>query len=202
MKISYIFLIFAAIFLLLYLAKKFPQKFGRYIFFWVGPKPQEGLSSKTYFLIWAKVCFVFSIALIIFFISLGTVMEKKNIDILELPILAAFLFFALPIFIVIGIIRLFESLVKAYIYRDKKITLIHTIYLPLLNEGTDVWRPVEAKHIEGNIYKIISKNETESDEEWMFSTGDYVRCEEKKFQDKQKSSLAAVEKIEFSEVNS
>lgn len=63
------------------------------------------------------------------------------------------------------------------------------IYIYLLNEGTDVWRPVDAELIEENIYKILSKN-TDSSEEWQFSTNDIVECEDKIFQNGDKGLIA------------
>jgi hypothetical protein len=53
------------------------------------------------------------------------------------------------------------------------------IYLPLLNEGTDVWRPVEAEHLGGDLYRIAQ--EPPADEEWPVRSGDIVRCKRKKF---------------------
>lgn len=68
------------------------------------------------------------------------------------------------------------------------------IFVYLFDEGTDVWRSVEAEHIEGNIYKIISEKQDET-ENWQFSAGDFVRCEEKTFQDG--TGLVAIEKIDY-----
>lgn len=52
-----------------------------------------------------------------------------------------------------------------------------TIYIRLLNEGTDVFRPVQAEKLEKNIFKII---ETESYnpecETWEFIPGQIVHC--------------------------
>ena len=36
---------------------------------------------------------------------------------------------------------------------------IETIYVALLNEGTPVWRPVDAELIEDNQYRTISRND-------------------------------------------
>jgi hypothetical protein len=51
-----------------------------------------------------------------------------------------------------------------------------TIYVYLLDEGTDVWRPVEAVHLGDNRYRITLVNVDRSDEHWQFSKGDIVRC--------------------------
>lgn len=52
-----------------------------------------------------------------------------------------------------------------------------TIYMPLLNEGTDVWRPVEATHLRATTYRV--EGEVPEGEEWMFAPGLLVRCEPK-----------------------
>jgi hypothetical protein len=53
-----------------------------------------------------------------------------------------------------------------------------TIYIPLLDEGVDVWRPVDAVWDEGEIYTIISEKNNET-ENWGFVTGQKVRCRER-----------------------
>jgi hypothetical protein len=55
-----------------------------------------------------------------------------------------------------------------------------TIYVYLLDEGTDVWRPVEAEHVGGEQYRILSANADPEDEHWQFQTGEVVRCETRK----------------------
>ena len=54
------------------------------------------------------------------------------------------------------------------------------IYIPLLNEGTEVLRPVVAYDMGNNIYKIIGTeqglNPEDLDEEWLFPVGSYVTC--------------------------
>ena len=49
------------------------------------------------------------------------------------------------------------------------------IYMPLLDEGTDVWRPVEATHLKDETYRV--EGEVPEDERWMFAPGFLVRCE-------------------------
>lgn len=51
-----------------------------------------------------------------------------------------------------------------------------TIYMPLLNEGVDVWRPVEAMKI-NDIGYMVTEN-APPDEEWAFQPGHILRCEE------------------------
>jgi hypothetical protein len=52
-----------------------------------------------------------------------------------------------------------------------------TIYMPLLNEGVDVWRPVEAMKITDLGY-MVTEN-PRPDEEWAFQPGHILRCEER-----------------------
>lgn len=55
-----------------------------------------------------------------------------------------------------------------------------TIYVALLDEGTDVWRPVEAEQIRAECFRIVSANPDPEDEHWEFSPGSVVRCERRK----------------------
>jgi len=73
-----------------------------------------------------------------------------------------------------------------------------TIYVYLLDEGVDVWRPVKAIHVRDKIYKIVSENQDQEDEKWQFSTGDFVRCELKHLSetDDYQDKLIAVERVQ------
>jgi hypothetical protein len=64
-----------------------------------------------------------------------------------------------------------------------------TIYMLLLNEGTDVWRPVKATLVSADAYRV--EGEMPDDEEWMFAPGSVVRCELRTFSDGE--GMAAVE---------
>jgi hypothetical protein len=55
------------------------------------------------------------------------------------------------------------------------------ILMPLLNEGTDCWRPVSAKLCEDGGYEILGI--MPAGEEWQFAPGKRVRCQEKRFPD-------------------
>ncbi|MEK6700550.1 MAG: hypothetical protein AABZ10_16080 [Nitrospirota bacterium] len=72
---------------------------------------------------------------------------------------------------------------------------IETIFIALLDEAVDVWRPVEAIRIEKSKYKITSVNSDPDDEHWQFVTGDIVLCEEKQFQGGSRG-LIAVKKVQ------
>jgi hypothetical protein len=50
------------------------------------------------------------------------------------------------------------------------------IYVSLENEGTDVWRPVEAKRVDHDIYLIPDETVVPKDEVWQFQPGTVVRC--------------------------
>ena len=51
------------------------------------------------------------------------------------------------------------------------------IYIALLNEGVDVWKPVEAERLHGNVYRILSQPYDRTIESWQFEPGDEVLCE-------------------------
>jgi len=43
------------------------------------------------------------------------------------------------------------------------------LLMPLLNEGTDVWRPVEAEALGNGLYRVTGQ--APDDEEWAFPSG-------------------------------
>ena len=55
-------------------------------------------------------------------------------------------------------------------------TDVAQIYVALLDEGVDVWRPVQAERLGGNRYRIISQPYDRSIESWEFEPGDVVLC--------------------------
>ena len=66
-----------------------------------------------------------------------------------------------------------------------------TIYVALENEGVDVWRPVDASDLGDALFQILSACDSET-EQWQFSSGAVVRCENRSFEDG-RSGLAAIE---------
>lgn len=56
-----------------------------------------------------------------------------------------------------------------------------TMYMPLLNEGTDVWRPVEVTPLYGGVYRV--EGTVPADEEWAFPPGTIVDVQWKAFSD-------------------
>lgn len=83
------------------------------------------------------------------------------------------------------------------LYRKKSMNKTDKIYMPLLDEGTPVWRPVMAARLDQERFVIISNNINPEDEEWQFSSGDTVRCEMKELMHDEIKiiALVAVEKI-------
>ncbi len=55
-----------------------------------------------------------------------------------------------------------------------------TIYMPLTDEGTECWRPVEAEPHEG-AYRVLG--EVPETEIWRFPPGSLVICQPKDFSD-------------------
>ncbi len=68
------------------------------------------------------------------------------------------------------------------------------IYVRLLGEGTEVWRPVDATHEGADRYRIVSENFDPNDECWEFPTGQLVKCEQRSFSDGIRG-LAAIVKV-------
>ncbi len=54
---------------------------------------------------------------------------------------------------------------------------ITQIYVALLDEGVEVWRPVQAERVGGNTYRILGQPYDRSIETWQFEPGDVVFCE-------------------------
>ena len=65
------------------------------------------------------------------------------------------------------------------------------VYIRLKEEGTECWRPVDAKEEVAGVFRILSAQPTE--EVWEFPAGSSVRCEKKQFASG--AALAAIERI-------
>jgi hypothetical protein len=50
------------------------------------------------------------------------------------------------------------------------------IYVALLDEGVEVWRPVQAELVNGDVYRIISQPYDRTIEAWQFEPGERVIC--------------------------
>ena len=55
-----------------------------------------------------------------------------------------------------------------------------TIYVALLDEGIDVWRPVEAQKLSHDRYLIVDQAYDPGIERWEFQPGSVVRCRKEK----------------------
>jgi hypothetical protein len=51
------------------------------------------------------------------------------------------------------------------------------VYIPLLDEGTPVWRPTEAEEVSDLTFMVLpTANYNPDDEHWAFPPGTIVRC--------------------------
>jgi len=85
------------------------------------------------------------------------------------------------------------SWIDSYSMTGGKI-IVAQIYMPLLDEGVPVWRPVEALQVRDDIYRVVSADSGFPSEQWQFSTGSLVRCKSHTFADGV-IGLAAYEQI-------
>jgi hypothetical protein len=66
-----------------------------------------------------------------------------------------------------------------------------TVYVRLLNEATDVWRPVPARALQDGTFEILElEGGTPEDEEWEFQPHSRVICSEKLFSDGERAPVA------------
>ncbi len=70
-----------------------------------------------------------------------------------------------------------------------------TIFVALLDEGVDVWRPVQARSLDHGHFRIIGVDADTSDEKWQFPVGAIVKCVNKEFADGT-DGMIAVEQVE------
>jgi hypothetical protein len=54
-----------------------------------------------------------------------------------------------------------------------------SIHVALLDEGTLVWRPVQARHVRGAVYEILGI--VPAGEKWEFQPGQLVECKQHVF---------------------
>ena len=55
-----------------------------------------------------------------------------------------------------------------------------TIYVPLLDENVEVWRPVEARRLSDKTYLIVDQDYDRSVERWAFEPGTAVTCRQER----------------------
>lgn len=59
------------------------------------------------------------------------------------------------------------------------------IYIPLLNEGTKVYRPTFGELVEEGLFRVLpAENYDPLDESWAYIPGTIVKCENKTFDGK------------------
>lgn len=51
------------------------------------------------------------------------------------------------------------------------------IFVSLLDEQVDVWRPIQAEHLHDDVYRITDQPYDRTVEMWQFEPGDVVVCE-------------------------
>lgn len=51
------------------------------------------------------------------------------------------------------------------------------IFVRLLDEAVDAWRPIRAERVDGDRYRIIEQKYDRDIERWEFGPGDRVVCE-------------------------
>jgi hypothetical protein len=70
-----------------------------------------------------------------------------------------------------------------------------TVFVALLGEGVDVWRPVQARPLGGGLFRIVGVDADVSDESWQFPVGAIVTCARKQFANGQ-IGMTAVGRVE------
>ena len=63
----------------------------------------------------------------------------------------------------------------------QRVNVSTRIFISLLNEGTDCWRPANAKEHGEGVFEILGI--IPAGEEWQFAPGMRVRCQTKQFAD-------------------
>ena len=51
------------------------------------------------------------------------------------------------------------------------------VFVSLVDECVDVWRPVQAVHVYSSVYRIADQEYDRESETWQFEPGDEVVCE-------------------------
>ena len=63
------------------------------------------------------------------------------------------------------------------------------VYVRLIGEGSDVFRPVDARRLSDHVFEIVDEWQ-DLDEVWEFTCGDHVLCIDHTFQDGSQGLLA------------
>jgi hypothetical protein len=62
--------------------------------------------------------------------------------------------------------------------RGRVVGELCTVYVYLLDEGVDVWRPVTAERLSPELFRLSGP--VPERESWQFQPGEVVRCEERR----------------------
>ncbi|KAA3613517.1 MAG: hypothetical protein DWQ01_03055 [Planctomycetota bacterium] len=73
------------------------------------------------------------------------------------------------------------------------------IYVRLLDEAVDVWRPVQAKFVSGDVFYLVEQEYDRDIESWEFEPGDHVLCKFIRLSENGEIIFAATSKVEFSD---
>jgi hypothetical protein len=74
---------------------------------------------------------------------------------------------------------------------DRNSNIEKMVYVRLLNEGIDVWRPVSATQLSDGTYRLLEPPGYDPEvETWEFPPHSIVRCAPKRFSDGEESSVA------------
>jgi hypothetical protein len=83
------------------------------------------------------------------------------------------------------------KLEKFYMSAGQDLNTETCIYVKLLDEGTDVWRPVRASVLDDSRFIILKSNDYDPETEiWEFPPETRVRCIRKAFADGDESLVA------------
>lgn len=77
-------------------------------------------------------------------------------------------------------------------------TEISTIHVRLLDEGTDVWRPVKAQRLGETTYRLADEP-VPVDEVWSFQPGDIVVVEHRQGDGDDQALIAVARAMDFDE---
>ncbi|MBX3431170.1 MAG: hypothetical protein KF779_16405 [Hyphomonadaceae bacterium] len=55
---------------------------------------------------------------------------------------------------------------------------VRQIFVRLLGEGVDVWRPVQAQRLGDDLYLVLDQQYDRDVEQWQFEPGSRVLCEQ------------------------
>jgi hypothetical protein len=88
----------------------------------------------------------------------------------------------------VGLIEFDDGSAPVYNWVKGRKTRVTKLYVRLLDEGVEVWRPVRGIHWADDVYRILS--EPREGERWEFASGTAVRCRPQTFPDGEEQLVA------------